>query len=111
MFVRGYVPVPSFFLECYAQLEPPMNSGEVLLVLHLMAFKWGWEAPFPACKTIAKRMGISVKMVRNHAKNLEIKGYLHRPEIPGRTNRFDLSPLFEILASRAPREKQQSSQS
>jgi len=62
-----------------------------------MEFKWDTGAPFPGYATIAQRMGISSKMARRHAQNLEAKGYLRREIRVGKTNRFDLSPLFDVL--------------
>jgi hypothetical protein len=101
VFAKGHLAVPSFFLQHYAQLDPPLNSGEAMFVLQLMNFKWGLEAPFPAYRTIAQRMGISVKMARNHAKNLEEMNYLCRQEHTGFTTHFDLTPLLRVLARRA----------
>jgi hypothetical protein len=98
LFGKGYVPVPSLFLQHYARLNPPLNSGEAMFVLHLMDFKWDAKHPFPGYKTIAKRMGITDKMARTHAKNLATSKYLVRHMRVGRTNRFDLTPLFQALA-------------
>ncbi len=70
---------------------------EVLLIVHLMRFKWDAAAPFPGFKTIAKKMGITATSVRNHARTLEQKGYLTRIKRVGATNRFDLTPLFGAL--------------
>jgi hypothetical protein len=103
LFVKGQLPVPSLFFESYACLNPPLNSGEALFVLQLMNFKWGRNAPFPSYRSIAKRMGISVKMARTHAQNLESKGYLWREIVSGRTNRFNLDPLFNALVERRGR--------
>ena len=69
-----------------------------MFVLHLMDFKWDAKLPFPGYKTLAKRMGVTDKMARNHAHSLEIKKYLLRHMRIGRTNRFDLSPLSDALA-------------
>jgi hypothetical protein len=99
LFLKGYLPVPSAFLEHYAALNPPINSSEAIFVLQLMDHKWDSKHPFPGYKKIAKRMGISDKMARTHAQSLETKKYLQRQMRVGRTNRFDLSPLFEALAS------------
>src|SRR6185503_6690597 len=89
---------PSTFLRHYATLKPhPLTSGEALFVLQLMGFKWDAEPPFPGYKTLAQRMGISVKMARRHAQNLEGKGYLKREMRTGQTYRFDLTPLFDKL--------------
>lgn len=97
-FKKGYVPLPVLFLHHYAELKPfPLTSGEALFVLHLMEFKWDEENPFPGYKTLAKRMGISPKMARRHAQSLEQKHYLNRVIRVSQTNRFDLTPLFDVL--------------
>ena len=106
LFEKGYVVVPTMFLRNYAQLKPyPLTGGEALFVLHLMEFKWDVNAPFPAYKTLAARMGISDKMARRHAQSLEIKGYLKRRMRVGQTNRFDLNPLFGAVLKAVKRDK------
>ena len=98
LFEKGYLVVPTLFLQHYAQLKPfPLTSGEALFVLHLMEFKWDRQAPFPAYKTLAARMGISAKMARRHAQSLEVKKYLKRRMRVGQTNHFDLNPLFDAV--------------
>ena len=98
LFSFGYLPVPSLFLQEYSQFHPyPLSHGEALLVLHLMDFKWDESAPFPSYGRLSRRMGVSVKMVRRYAIALERKGYLRRVVRKGRTNLFDLSPLFDRL--------------
>jgi len=98
LFENGYVPVPTLFLELYGRLRPTgLTSGEALFVLQLMSFKWDDHAPFPGYKRIALRMGITDKMVRRYAQNLELKGYLIREKRIGQSNRFDLTPLFDAL--------------
>jgi MarR-like DNA-binding transcriptional regulator SgrR of sgrS sRNA len=100
------VAVPTSFLGHYAHLEPNrLTSGEALFVLHLMEFKWDEDAPFPGYATLAQRMGISVKMARRHAQTLEAKKYLTRKIRVGRTNRFDLSPLFDALLNATQKEQ------
>jgi hypothetical protein len=100
-------------LQHYARLNPPLNSGEAMFVLQLMDHKWDEKHPFPGYKTIAKRMGITDKMARTHAKKLEACKYLIRHMRVGRTNRFDLMPLFkalaESIATKKPRKAQQTS--
>ena len=106
LFEKGYLVVPTLFLRHYAQLKPySLTSGEALFVLHLMEFKWDSDAPFPAYKTLAARMGISDKMARRHAKSLEEKGYLKRRIRVGQTNRFDLNPLFGAVLKAVQRDK------
>jgi len=98
LFAKGFVPVPIYFLEHYAQLKPfCLTPGEAMFVLHLMQFKWDEAAPFPGYKRIAAQMGISHKMARTHAKSLETKGLLIREMRVSQTNRFNLTPLFDAL--------------
>ena len=98
LFERGFLAVPSTFLQLYARLQPfRLTTGEALFILHLMEFKWDADAPFPGYATLAERMGISVKMARRHAQTLEGRKYLRREMRTGKTNRFDLSPLFGAL--------------
>jgi hypothetical protein len=93
----GWTPVSDFFLDNYRKLDQPLTSNEALLVIHLMRHKWDDAAPFPAFKTLAKRMGVTATSARNHARSLEKKGYLKREKRVGTTNRFDLTPLFRAL--------------
>lgn len=99
---HGYVPVPTFFLEIYASLKPyPLTPAEAMFVLELMSHKWGKAAPYPSYKTIAKRMGVSDKMVRRYAQSLETKKYLHRVLRKNTSNRYDLTGLFQALDTAA----------
>ena len=93
----GWTPISDFFLDNYHKLQPKITGPEVLLVLHLMRHKWDATAPFPALKTLAKRLGVSSTSVRNTARSLEAKKYLKRQMRIGSTNRFDLTPLFRAL--------------
>jgi hypothetical protein len=106
LFESGFIAVPTAFLRHYAHLKPNrLTLGEAMFVLHLMEFKWGADDPFPGYATLAERMGVSVKMVRRHAQNLQTKKYLRREIRSGRTNRFDLSPLFDALLGAVQDEK------
>lgn len=98
LFLNGYVPVPTLFLEVYAQLKPyPLSTPEAMFVLELMSFKWTKQNPFPSYKRIAERMNVSDKMVRRYAQSLQTKTYLRRMLRKNNTNEFDLSGLFEAL--------------
>ena len=68
-----------------------------MVIIHIMSFKWDSDAPFPAIKTIARRMGITAPSVRTHFRNLENNGHLAREFHIGTTNRFHLGPLFARL--------------
>lgn len=99
LFTQGFVGVPVSFLRLYSKLRPyALTIGEAMFVVQLMAFKWNNQAPFPAYTTLADRLGTGDKMARRYAKALEEKGYLKRQKRSGRSNSFDLSPLFEALA-------------
>lgn len=94
----GFTPVVSVFLENYAKMSPPLTTPEAMLIIHLMSYKWDDAMPWPAFKTLAKRMGISATAVRNHARKLEKgKKYIVRHKRVGQPNLFDLTPLFNAL--------------
>lgn len=101
LFKRGFVVVPTLFLQHYADLKPEITPGEAMFILHLMEFKWDADHPYPGYKTLARRMGRSEKAVQGHAQNLEIKGYLRRQLRRAETNKFDLTRLFDALLAKA----------
>jgi len=106
----GYAPISSFFLKNYHQLKPyDLTHGEAMFVIHLMDYKWTAEAPYPAYKTIAQQMGVSVKTARRYAQSLEKKKYLERQARVGNTNLFNLQPLIGALVDL--KTKQSASQS
>ena len=103
---EGWLGVPDAFLRLYSKLKPyALTVGEAMFVLELMVYKWSVNAPFPSYKSLGKRMGVSDKMVRRYAANLEGKNYLRREARIGSTNAFDLSPLFAALAAALEEEK------
>lgn len=106
----GHVQVSTFFLEHYHELQPyPLTYGEAMFVVHLMQYKWGASAPFPAYATIARRMHVSVKTARRFAASLQAKKYLRREFRTGETNVFHLDKLMialaELVAAPAPKPK------
>jgi hypothetical protein len=98
LFKEGWLSVPNKFLRCYTALNPPLSSGEALFVLQLMTFKWDDAAPFPSYGRVAKTMGVTDKMARRYAQNLQKKGYLVRRFQKRAPNKFDLTRLFDALA-------------
>jgi len=50
-------------------------------------------------------MGVSDKMVRRYAANLEGKSYLKREARIGSTNTFNLTPLFQALQNALDEER------
>lgn len=96
----GYVQISTYFLENYHRLKPySLTHSEALFVIHVMQHKWGAAAPFPAYKTIAERMGISIKSARRLGKSLEDKGYLKREFRIGNTNLFHWNKLIATLVA------------
>src|ERR1041385_3193935 len=79
LFAEKWVGVPVLFLRFYAHLRPyALTVAEAMFVIQLMDFKWGEAARWPSYKKLAQRMGVSDKMVRRYAAQLEQKGYLKR---------------------------------
>lgn len=91
----GWTPISDFFLANYHRLK--ITHSEAMVLIHILSFKWDAGAPFPALKTIAKRMGLTPVSVRSHLRNLEKKGLIEREMQVGTTNRFHLRRLFESL--------------
>ncbi len=91
----GFTPIPAAFLEHYGSMG--ITSAEAMLIVHLMSHKWDEKNPYPTFGRIANRMRISETAVRGHARSLENKKLLKRITRPGRSNEFDLRPLFERL--------------
>lgn len=94
----GHVQVSTFFLNHYSRLKPhTLTHGEAMFVIHLMQYKWGADAPFPAYKKIADCMHVSVKTAQRFAKSLQDKKYLFREFRRGGTNIFHLNKLIAAL--------------
>ena len=100
----GWTPVCDFFLRNYHRLN--ISHTEAMVIIHIMSFKWDSDAPFPALKTIAKRMGITAPSVRTHLRNLETHKLLRRQINIGATNRFHLQPLFDRLEQLMEKDEQ-----
>src|SRR5581483_9097008 len=88
----------------YASLN--LTTNEAMFVLQLMTFKWDKDDPYPSYAAIARRMGVSEKMVRRYARALERKGLIRRKYYRRQTNRFDLSTLLEAIR-KAPKRKRE----
>lgn len=97
---RGWVPVTRAFLEAYPRLH--ITASEALLLINLLAYKGRKEHAHPSIATLARRLGVEPRTVRNLARKLENRGLLQRiirRQGHGRaqTNLWDLSPLFQRL--------------
>jgi hypothetical protein len=91
--------VSSYFLGNYCRLNPAgggLTSTEAMVIIQLMDHKWDERAPYPTVRTLAKRMGLSVRAVRSALENLQKMGYLQRePSSVGGPNRYHLEGLFK----------------
>lgn len=94
------MPVTRAFLEAYPRLH--ITASEALLLINLLAYKGRKEHAHPSIATLARRLGVEPRTVRNLARKLENRGLLVRiirRQGHGRaqTNLWDLSPLFQRL--------------
>jgi hypothetical protein len=94
LFRDGFLVVPTRLLRGYALARRPLTTSETMLLLELMTFKWGAQAPYPSYERLGQIMGVSARMVARYAKSLEKKGYLKLSRRQGTSNEFDLEPLF-----------------
>ncbi len=103
---EGWVGVPDSFLRHFAKgtFFGGLTNGQAMFILQLMTFKWTERAPYPSYGKIAARMGISDKMVRRYAAELELKGCIKRNSRVGSTNAFDMTPLFDALQQAVERD-------
>jgi hypothetical protein len=104
-----FCPVSSFFLAHYPELKSRpvkgspggmpagLSSAEAMLVIQLLDFKWGEDAPFPKVDTIGKRMGITGRSVRTLLARLIGLGFLRREIRVHKSSRYHLDGLFEAL--------------
>lgn len=107
----GFTPVSNFFLKYACELRPVITHGEMMLIIQLMLHKWDENMPYPAYKTLAKRMGISHGQARKLARALQRKGYLRRRIRENLPNKFDVGPLLaELTELRAVKKVEQAKQ-
>lgn len=102
-----FTPISLFFLQHAHKLEVPakkgktkrLSSSEVMFIIHMMSFKWDRREPYPSLKTIAARMNLQTRQVRNIVASLEKGGYIQR--VPqrdtGRPNLYNMDGLFAAL--------------
>lgn len=68
-----------------------------MLLIHLIAHKWSEAAPFPSQDTLADRMGVSARRVRQILKSLKELGFLRWDRRAYNSNLYDLQPLYDAL--------------
>lgn len=87
----GYTQVPNVLFTYQSKLK--ITAGEMVVLLHCLAFKWSVSNPYPSVNTISKRAGMSTVTIRRHFRNLENKGLILRIRRYRETNEYDFSPL------------------
>lgn len=97
-----FTAVPNYLLHNIHRLKPEggrcLNGTEVVVLLQLASVRIGSRPPRIALTTVAKRMGVSTRTVREAVRTLEGLGYLRRiPDTNGGANRYDFTPLIEKL--------------
>lgn len=98
VFTDGFLAVPLILLRNLPDIgEYGITTTEFVFILQLMSFKWDARSPYPSYKRIADQMGVSKTYTKKIARKLEDKGLLKRRMQEGTTNRYDLSPLFDVL--------------
>ena len=84
---KRFCPVSSAFLEFYHELKIApggrgLNSSEAMLLIHTLESQVGRTCAIPTVKRLAKRMGLSTRMVRSSLKTLEDAGFVRRDPMP-----------------------------
>src|SRR4051812_25808575 len=93
---QGFIPVATTFLWHGSRMG--LKPVEVLLLVHLMSYRWSTEAARPSYTKLSSRLGISVVHCRRLMRSLEHRGFVKRSEERGGNSSFDLEPLFGRLA-------------
>lgn len=105
------VLVPHMLLERKHELG--LTSALLEVLLHLLSFRWtDTQEPYPKVKTLAKRMGVHPRTMREYLHDLEQLGlieilyrYVPDEEVGDcrqTSNEYDLTPLFRVLGVADP---------
>jgi biotin operon repressor len=97
-----FVPISTYFLLNYHRLKPHdnakgMSNSEAMLLIQLIVHKWGAARPYPSQETLATRMGVSSRRIRQILKSLKDTGYLAWDQRAYNSNMYDLTPLYDAL--------------
>jgi hypothetical protein len=101
---RGHTAIPNLVLNYYVPLG--LTGPELLFTIHVWQHWWSDRDPYPSLRTIATRMGISVRQAKRYVESLESKGFLRvverfLPDGSQTTNEFDYSPLIRAVVKAA----------
>ncbi|MGI8912767.1 MAG: helix-turn-helix domain-containing protein [Chloroflexota bacterium] len=101
---RGHTAIPNLVLNYYVPLG--LTGSELLFTIHVWQHWWSDRDPYPSLRTIATRMGISLRQAKRYVESLEHKGFLRvverfLPDGSQTTNEFDYSPLIRAVVDAA----------
>ena len=96
----GHTAIPNAVLNQYAGLG--VSPAEMLFVIHVWQFWWTEKDPYPSLGTVAERMGVSRRQVRNHVAGLRRRGLLKVSQrfIDGLgqvSSEYDFRPFLEAV--------------
>jgi hypothetical protein len=100
----GFMPLPHLLMRHYHELN--LGTDHAMFAMQLMEINWDLAQPPDTMKKLASRMGVSLRTVQRYSEHLVNQGLLivYEQFQAGAQveNGYDLSPLFERLASFAP---------
>ena len=96
----GFTSVPNLVLTHYAILG--ITAAEMMFSIHVWQYWWTEKDPYPALQTIADRMSVTRRQVRNYTQSLKQKGYLvvnerADPSLGQLTSEYDFGPLLDAV--------------
>ena len=96
----GFTSVPNLVLTNYAILG--ITAAEMMFSIHVWQYWWTEKDPYPALQTIADRMSVTRRQVRNYTQSLKQKGYLvvnerADPSLGQLTSEYDFGPLLDAV--------------
>jgi predicted transcriptional regulator len=98
---RSFCPVSSYFLANYHRLGPEGSGGltstQAMLIIQVLDHQWREQAPHPSIETLAQRLGLSTRAVRQALAHLTNLGLLARARGPRGRNRFIFKGLYGAL--------------
>jgi len=101
LFQSGFVAVPQLLFKQYRRMG--LSDSDLLLVLHIIAFRDGDHNEFPTFRDLSDRMSRPETDVAHHIHTLIEAGFLridvHTQADKGKmTESYDLTPLYYRLA-------------
>lgn len=105
---EGFVVVPRALLNRQAELG--LEPADMVVLMNLLASWWeDGSAPYLAVRTLASRMGVSVRTAQRALQRLESRGFLSRQRLSRGTarstaavvTRYDLSQVVTRVQAAA----------